>query len=97
MESKQQGQDIFRKRKVKTGLKAGHIPGDWKTGTSVFLLMYILVGVWLDISVQSVSLLLLFIALLWVLDAWTTIGDFDKLNRIRYEAELKRNEIAETA
>ena len=106
VESKLQG--VFRKKKtavntrcrpVRTGLKYGTIPGDWKTPASVFLLCFILLAVWLDISFQSISLLLLFLALLWVLDARTTIGDFEKLNKIRYEAELanERNETAETA
>ena len=108
VESKQQqGQGVFRQKKAAVNTRlpvngrkySGHIPGEWKTGTSMFLLGFILVTVWLDISFQSISLLLLFLALLWVLDARTTIGDFEKLNKIRYEAELanERNETAETA
>ena len=60
-EIKKQGQDIFQKN-AHPEVEARLIPGNWKISVSIFLLGFIVFGVWLDINVQSLSLLLLFLA-----------------------------------
>ena len=96
---KVEGQDIFQNKtanmKALPELEARLIPGNWKISVSIWLLCFIVYAVLMDINIQSVSLLLLFLALLWVLDAWTTIGDMEKINKIKYEA--KRSKQAEQA
>ena len=98
-ENKIQGQDIFQKKtanmKALPEFEVRLIPGNWKISVSICLLSFIVYAVLMDINIQSVSLLLLFLALLSVLDAWTTIGDMEKINKIKYEA--KRSKQAEQA
>ena len=111
-ENKDQGQGIMQKNKPDMSVRPPvevKIRGDHKSSGSVWLLGSILTAVILDINIQSVSLLLLFLALLWVLDAWTTIRGFEEMHRIKYEAkinkyeaervkyEAERNKLAETA
>ena len=72
----------------------GRVPRDFKTPTSMCLITLIVLVFFSHPCIQSVSLLLLFSSLLWVLDAFATIRDFEKLHNAKYkvEPEMKKKE-----
>ena len=95
----EQGNVIKQVKQSDISTVHGRVPIDFKTATSMFIIYIIMLVAFLPPTIQSVAMLFLFCSLLWVLDAFATLRDFEKLHDAKYakyKMDMKKKEELES-